>query len=855
MVASAAFGQETGRTGGAEIDDGSGVPVINAGELEAASVTAKLEPIEVKGDTVVYNAAAYRVGEDAALDELLRKIPGMDVDASGKVTLHGRSVRELLVNGRRFFGGDVTMGLRSIPANMIESLRAYDRPSDQARLSGVEDGEDEPVLDLSIKKSMMDNWKLNSQGGVGTHGRFGVKSNANRIGGKKQQTVSADVHNTSGKASITTTSRNQVGTGSAGDALYSRAGANFSGNVKGMELDGSVNYSSTSRSVSSRGRNENVYATSSTFSNSNGSREYFAPTLKGNFSLENKKNKNRPVLLKGEFTYESSANRNFTEGRSFKGNPYNIDPDPNSWMGFDVTGDPFTSIRVNSTRNTTGSFYSRLSGKMSCSYTIRSKAKKGRSLSFRIQTQAWTSSTDQFGNYLTRYYRISKNPDSLLLRSSYIDNDSWMGQVYGQVSFNNPLGNGWSLQSWMRLEYTHQHQDKAYYDLVAIDPSWTVAPGLSLGKTRSALPAGWQGGLVGLFSAEADYGRTMGSLQVNFVKHSRKYNLTLGGTVRTQGSLLECKGDDVRRSALDAAPNLVFRYRFNRHKQLSFNYRTWVNSAPVNSMLPITNGSNPLYVNVGNPRLLSPLVHNANLTFNYSNPKKQDSFVGSLVYSNTRRAVSTSTVYDETSGVRTSSPRNINGNWKVTGSAAFNHMMKDTRWTLTNQTGAELQNNTSYLYNNRTRKDETNIVRRFMAKDRFEGRFRSVRLELALNGGLEYTVERSLLRPEMNQTPTSYIAGASTLIAMPWGFRIESDYTTYFQRGWAWNELNKDYHIWNAELVKRMAGGRATLRLCWYDILDSQDNLTRTVGASSRSVTLYNGISSYLMLRFFYRFR
>lgn len=850
-----AFGQEAGRTGGSETDDGSGIPVINAGELEAASVVASPEPISVKGDTVVYNAAAYRVGEDAALDELLRKIPGIDVDASGVVTLHGRKVRELLVNGRRFFGGDVRMALRSIPANMIDNMQAYDRPSDQARLSGVEDGEEEPVLDLSIKKSMMDSWKLTSQAGAGTKDRYSLKANANSISDRSNKTVAADFHNTSGKVSVTTTNRTQVGTGSAGNARYGQAGASFSEEKNGIELEGSLNFKSTGRNVTSRSRSENVYASGSTFANSNGIREYYAPEVNGNFSLENKKNKYGSLLIRSEFRYENSANRSYTEGRSFKSNPYSIEPDPNEWMGFDIAGDPFSSIRINSTRNTSGTFNSRLSGKISASYTIRSKSKKGRSLSFRIFTQGWTAANDQFSNYLTRYYRISKNPDSLLVRSSYLDNDSRMGNLYGQVSFNNPLGKGWSLQSWFRLDYTYHSQDKSYYDIASADPAWTLAEGLSLSSAKRCLPDGWQAGRVALFSAEADYGRTIGTLQVNFVKHSRKYNLTLGGTLRTQMSLLECKGEDVRRSATDAAPNLVFRYRFNKTKQLSFNYRTWVNSAPVNSMLPITNGSNPLYVSVGNPRLLSPLVHNANLTYNYSNPKKQDSFVGSLVYTNTRRAVSNSTVYDETSGVRTSTPRNINGNWRVTGSAVLNHSLKDRRWSVSNQTGAEMQNNTSYLYNNRKREDETNVVRRFMAKDRFEGRFHGTRLELALNGGLEYTAERSLLRPEMDQNPLSYIAGASTLFAFPWGFRFESDITTIFQRGWTWNELNKDYHIWNAELVKRMAGGRATLRLCWYDILGSQDNLTRTIGATTRSVILYNGVSSYVMLRFFYRFR
>jgi hypothetical protein len=142
-----------------------------------------------------------------------------------------------------------------------------------------------------------------------------------------------------------------------------------------------------------------------------------------------------------------------------------------------------------------------------------------------------------------------------------------------------------------------------------------------------------------------------------------------------------------------------------------------------------------------------------------------------------------------------------------------------------------------------------------MIKDRMEGSFRCDWLEILLNGGIEYTDERSLLRPEMSQRPISWIAGVSTLISFPWKMRLETDFTSTFQRGWSYEELNKNYYIWNAELTQRIMNGRATLRLGWYDILRSQDNLTRSLSASSRSVYLYNGVASYVMLRFFYRFK
>ena len=112
-------------------------------KIEASTVVASVPPVKVLEDTVVYNAAAYQVAEDAALEDLLRKIPGLEVDGN-RVTLNGRAVEKILVNGKLYFGGDVAAGLKNIQADMVDQLRAYEMPSDFARISGIDDGEEVP---------------------------------------------------------------------------------------------------------------------------------------------------------------------------------------------------------------------------------------------------------------------------------------------------------------------------------------------------------------------------------------------------------------------------------------------------------------------------------------------------------------------------------------------------------------------------------------------------------------------------------------------------------------------------------------------------------------------------------------
>lgn len=836
-------------------------------DLDASTITAKADPITVRADTVVYNAAAFNVSEDADLDELLKKIPGLEVDGSGNVSLHGRQITQLMVNGKRYFGGSVKTGLKNIPAAMVDNIKAYERPSEQARLVGVEDGENEPVLDVSIKKSMMDGWQNNANVGIGTHRRHFERLNANKITKTQQQTFIATNHNTSGKASINTTSRNQVGTGGAGDAAYNNIGYTFSKDTKKWELSGHFQFSDTDRDINYRSRSQTVYPTSSTYGNVNGLRDLYAPVLKGDFNAEWRRDKYFTMVAKAAFQYDENNSWALTRGRTFNKDPYTINSDPNDWVNeFDITDDPFKTIRVNGTRNTVNSATGKFNFTSNILTRFRSRKDGRRSLVLRGSVQFNRYSSDQTANYLTRYYRIKKNPDSLLVRSNYLTNNSRLFRTDGEVAFYNPIYKKWGFHLALKCEYLHQEQEKAYYDIASLDRDWTVSGKIGRRKLRSALPDNYEDAFFDTFSGGVSFDRIVMPFVADIYCNTKKFNLTVGGALRGQFSFLHNNdlvlsnnnyeiARHIENHHFDVAPNLVFKYRFSKTKQLSFVYRSWVSGAPVGSMMTITNGTNPLYISHGNPNLLSPLVHNANFNYNASNKKKQNSFTANVAYTNTINAISTSTVYDPESGVRTSTPQNINGNWKVTGSMAITKTFRNKRFSITNHSAGEYQNNVSYLYNTKLRKDETNVISRMMLKERFEGCFRNKWLEIVLNAGGDYTDESSRLRPEMSQQPFTLSGGGATQISFPWKMRLESDFTTLFQRGWSYEELNKNYYIWNAELSQRFFKGKATLRLCWYDILHSQDNLTRNLSAASRSITIYNGVSSYIMLRFFYRFK
>ena len=823
--------------------------------LDAAVVQETAPPVTVKEDTVIYNAAAFRVPEDAALEELIRKIPGMELDDNGGVTLNGKQVKQLRVNGKRYFGDNVKAGIKNIPADIVENIQAYDAPSDFSRISGIDDGEEEPVLDITVKKSRMGKWNNSASLGGGTSWRYAGRLNSNKIDKSSQQTALVNVRNLPPSASLNNTSRNQVGSGASGDANRGEAGYTFSRENDRLSMSGSAHASIIDRSTVSSGRSETLNASSSSFSASKGIRRTLTPDFNGDFTLEWKRDKYLTVHAKASLKYNNNMTAGITDGRTFREDPFGTEVDPSGYLAFDIPDDPFTATRVNGTHNATASATSKVTASANATVTKRSQKQRGRSISFNLSVQYNGNDADRYGCYRTRYYRISSNPDSLLVRSNYVTDDNLSLQVSPQVSVNIPVVGKWNFQGTFRTDISHYTQDKDYFDIDAVDPGWELPTESALPRRwKDSLPRGYRDGFYDLFSAQGSYDRFTFSTLLNVSRYTKKVSLVAGVAFRPQIAILHYDGETFRRTTFNAAPNVVFKYRIAPKKQLEFFYRSWLGSPSVASMLPVTNGTNPLYVSVGNPRLRSPFSHRITLSYNASNLARRSSFVGNAQFQYTFDSVSSSTVYDEASGVRTTTPQNIDGNWKASGSTVYNKTFPDNRFSIMNHLGAEYQHNVTFLYDKSQRKDQTNVTGRMMIKERFEGSFRGRFVEVVLSAGADYTDERSRLRPSMNQRPVNWLAGISLEASLPWKVRLESDFTTSFQRGWTYGSLNRNYYIWNAELSKSFLKGRFHVRLGWYDILRSQENLVSTFGQSVRSITFYNGVTGYGFLRLLYKF-
>ena len=127
-------------------------------ELEGVVVKSHAVKVKVQGDSLVYNAAAYRVPEGSTLEALVKQLPGAKVDKDGTIKINGKEVSKILVDGKEFFLNDKEVAMKNIPTDMIDKLKTYERKSDRSRVTGIDDGEEETVLDLTVKKGMKNGW-------------------------------------------------------------------------------------------------------------------------------------------------------------------------------------------------------------------------------------------------------------------------------------------------------------------------------------------------------------------------------------------------------------------------------------------------------------------------------------------------------------------------------------------------------------------------------------------------------------------------------------------------------------------------------------------------------------------------
>lgn len=816
--------------------------------LQEAVVVAEAPQVTVVEDTLMYNSSAYRTPEGAMLEELVKKLPGAEIDDDGNVKINGKDLKKIMVDGKEFFGGDVKTGLKNLPVDMVDKLKTYDKKSDLARVTGIDDGEEETVLDLTVKKGMNQGWFGNADLGAGTKDRYTGRMMLNRFVDKTQFSIIGSANNV-----------NDQGFSGGGGGPRWRSnnglnatkmlGANFATQTNKLELGGSVRYNFQDADISSINSSERFLQNGNSYSNSNNKNRNKGTNLNADFRMEWKPDTLTNIIFRPNFSYGRTNNASRSESGTFNEDPFNLIVNPNDYLNFDnLSDDPLKDIRVNATNSASLSKGKSLSGNATLQVN-RKLNNRGRNLTFRGVFGYGDNDNDQYTQSETRYYQLLNHlgGDSILYRNQYITTPTRNYNYTAQVTYSEPIAKATFLQFSYQFQYKYSKSDKTTFDLLDY-PDWAIG---------GALPSGYESHAVDSLSKNAEYRYYNHDASVGLRFIRPKYQLNVGMSFQPQNSTLSYKkGDymiDTTRTVFNFAPNMDLRFRFSKVSQLRFTYRGRSNQPTMENLLPITDNSNPLNIRMGNPGLKPSFAHTMRLFYNTYNAEKQRGIMTHFSFTATQNSISNSTRYNEETGGLITRPENINGNWNAFGMFGFNTALKNKKYTINTFTNVNYQNNVAFLYNQDTKNNDRNTSTGLTLGERVTGSYRNDWFEFSLNGSINYTAERNKLRPENNQEPYTYSYGASTNITMPWKMTLATNIANQSRRGYRDSSMNRDELIWNAQLAQALLKGAATVSFEVYDILRQQSNISRSLSADMRSVSEYNGINSYCMVHFIYR--
>ena len=815
--------------------------------LQEAVVVAEAPQVTVVEDTLMYNSSAYRTPEGAMLEELVKKLPGAEIDDDGNVKINGKDLKKIMVDGKEFFGGDVKTGLKNLPVDMVDKLKTYDKKSDLARVTGIDDGEEETVLDLTVKKGMNQGWFGNADLGAGTKDRYTGRMMLNRFVDKTQFSIIGSANNVN----------DQGFSGGGGGPRWRNnglnatkmLGANFATQTNKLELGGSVRYNFQDADISSINSSERFLQNGNSYSNSNNKNRNKGTNLNADFRMEWKPDTLTNIIFRPNFSYGRTNNASRSESGTFNEDPFNLIVNPNDYLNFDnLSDDPLKDIRVNATNSASLSKGKSLSGNATLQVN-RKLNNRGRNLTFRGVFGYGDNDNDQYTQSETRYYQLLNHlgGDSILYRNQYITTPTRNYNYTAQVTYSEPIAKATFLQFSYQFQYKYSKSDKTTFDLLDY-PDWAIG---------GALPSGYESHAVDSLSKNAEYRYYNHDASVGLRFIRPKYQLNVGMSFQPQNSTLSYKkGDymiDTTRTVFNFAPNMDLRFRFSKVSQLRFTYRGRSNQPTMENLLPITDNSNPLNIRMGNPGLKPSFAHTMRLFYNTYNAEKQRGIMTHFSFTATQNSISNSTRYNEETGGLITRPENINGNWNAFGMFGFNTALKNKKYTINTFTNVNYQNNVAFLYNQDTKNNDRNTSTGLTLGERVTGSYRNDWFEFSLNGSINYTAERNKLRPENNQEPYTYSYGASTNITMPWKMTLATNIANQSRRGYRDSSMNRDELIWNAQLAQSLLKGAATVSFEVYDILRQQSNISRSLSADMRSVSEYNGINSYCMVHFIYR--
>ncbi len=791
--------------------------------LKEAVVVGVKSPITVKEDTIEFNADTYKTQANAVVEDLLKRLPGVEIGSDGKITANGKEVKKILIDGKEFFSDDPTVASKNIPAEMINKLQVIDRKSDLARLTGVDDGEDETVINLTVKKGMNNGWFGTVNAGYGTDDRYAGNVMINHFRDGNQFTILGGGNNTNNLGfGDGASGRFQRWGGDRGVTSSQYAGINFNVGSKEDEhfrVGGDIMYSHSDRDTRTSTARQYLLQDSTSYEDSYTAARDKSHNLRGDFRLKWEVDSNNTIEFRPNFSF------NFN--KSERGDTSSL-----------VAGDAARTAVNRSLSNffNDGKSYE-WGARLIYNHKVASHPGRSQSLMLNYRYSKVNEDADTYTD--NTYYLL---PDKNQLIDQTANNRRKTHSVTGRISWTEPIGdvkNARFLELSYRGNYRYTTSDKMVYDNER-DGSWPAG---------TIIDAEWNEGLSNSFR------NTFFNQEISagFRQVRKAYNLNVGLSVNSAMSkskdLINSARDIAARWAWSVAPYARFRYKFTETRNLNFFYRMRANQPSITQLQPVADESNPKNIIIGNPELKPTFNHNINLRFGDFAQGAQRSIMAMMNVDFAQNSIVSDVTTDELTGGRITSYTNVGGVWSAMAMNMLSFPFGASKvWYFT-----------SHMF---TRYGVTKSVTNGV-ENRSNTWFINYSPGLAFRNSV-FDIE---LRPRYSfQNTTTSVLKSNARNIHTWGGMFDGTYSAPFglvistdlrystTSGYS-DGYNTDQWIWNGSIAYQfLKEKQAALTISVYDILGQRKNIYRNVTGDYIEDVYYNSLGRYGMLTFTYRF-
>jgi len=776
-------------------------------DLQTVDIKAEIPPIVVKKDTLEFNASSFKVVENAVVEDLLKKLPGVEVDKAGTVKAQGETITKVKVDGKEFFGNDPLLATKNLPADMIDKIQIIDELSDQAQFTGIDDGSRTKIINITTRKDKKNGYFGNSTAGYGSNDRYDVNANINHFDQDKRLSVVAQFNNVNKQNFGGGLGGGNGGSnGGRGGITDTKAGGfNFS-DVYADQTEVSLSYfvNKSDNLILRNSVTQNLLGNVTTVFNNNQTNASDRLNHRLNFMVDTK--------IDSLTSLKVQPNLSYTDNESLNSSIYTRD-----FGTYNTSG----SQRLTN-HNTAPA--------ISNNILLRKKfMRRGRTLSLNFNTNINNNDADNY-NYNPET-REKDNVKTVKIINQLNDQESESISQNTRLVYTEPLSKTLSLEFNYQNGYSHNTSDRFTYDF---NPAT-----LNYDLLNDSLSNVYENTIL------------TNTAGFSFNKMDKKYNWNVGmavqNTDRNNNNIT--RGFILKQNVFNYTPSAMFRYNFSNSKRLVFNYRGSTNQPTIQQLQPIPNNTNTQSIPLGNPNLKPEFNNTLRIAYNTFTVGKNRSLFVNVNLTQTSNKIANSSSLIE-SGVNQGKfavlPVNVSGVYSGSLSSSLSlPIMAENKLNFHINISSNYDRDVNF----------TNALKNITNSWSINNGYRLVSNldKLDLTAGVSGSINRATysVQPSSNTRYYTFSPNISISYMFPGDIRwsVDADYNQNTGRG---EDFDTHFTLVNSYLSKQFFKNRGTFKAAVNDLLNENQGVSRTANNNTIRDESYNVLQRYFMFSFTY---